>query len=166
MQLIRVIEKNHKHLVKIINVDEMSKLIFYNIHSNYASCRALTLRALAEIASIIGDNTTCSTRYAWHSSRTTRSRPRRPSTLPTKCARCQSERVTSIYKMNSRNEAVFIYFCKWSFFRLSTHRVKLVCYIAFRSHLRNNWWYRVHARSKNEAHSTARSHAPRHNFVC
>ena len=55
MQVIRVIEKNHKHLAKIINVDEMSKLIFYNIHSNDATCRALTLRALAEIASIIGD---------------------------------------------------------------------------------------------------------------
>jgi hypothetical protein len=50
-----VIEKNHKHLPKILNVDEVLKLIFYNIHSNDSICRALTLRALGEIAPIISD---------------------------------------------------------------------------------------------------------------
>ncbi len=53
--MIRVIEKNQKHLQKILNVEEILKLIFYNIHSNDAICRALTLHALAEISSIISD---------------------------------------------------------------------------------------------------------------
>jgi hypothetical protein len=55
LQVIRVIEKNQKHLQKILNIEEISKLIFYNIHSNDCVCRALTLRALAEISLIISD---------------------------------------------------------------------------------------------------------------
>ncbi len=55
LQVIRVFEKNHKHLNKILNVEEVLKLIFYNIHSNDAICRALTLRALGAIAPIISD---------------------------------------------------------------------------------------------------------------
>ena len=55
LQVIRIIEKSQKHLQKILSVDEICKLIFYNIHSNDHICRALTLRALAEIASIISD---------------------------------------------------------------------------------------------------------------
>ena len=53
--MIRVIEKNHKHLEKIMSIDEICKLIFHNIHSNDSVCRALTLRALAEISHIISD---------------------------------------------------------------------------------------------------------------
>lgn len=53
--MIRVIEKNQKHLVKILNLDETIRLIFYNIHSNDCLCRALTLRALAEIATVISE---------------------------------------------------------------------------------------------------------------
>ena len=55
LQVIRVIEKNKKHLGKVLNVDEISKLIFYNIHSNDALCRSLTLKALGSISSIIND---------------------------------------------------------------------------------------------------------------
>ncbi len=55
LQVIRVIEKNHKHLHKILNLDEILKLIFYNIHSNDSICRALTLRALGGISPIISD---------------------------------------------------------------------------------------------------------------
>lgn len=55
LQVIRVIEKNQKHLAKILNVDDLTNLLFYNIHSNDSTCRALTLRALAEISSIISD---------------------------------------------------------------------------------------------------------------
>jgi len=54
--VIRVIEKNQKHLQKILSVDEICKLIFYNIHSNDSVCRALTLRALADISLIISDH--------------------------------------------------------------------------------------------------------------
>ncbi len=55
LQVIRVIEKNQKHLEKILSVEEISKLIFYNIHSNDAICRSLTLKALGHISSIISD---------------------------------------------------------------------------------------------------------------
>jgi len=55
LQVIRVIEKNQKHLQKILSVEEICKLIFYNIHSNDSVCRALTLRALADISQIISD---------------------------------------------------------------------------------------------------------------
>ena len=50
-----MIEKNQKHLSKILSIEEIVKLIFYNIHSNDCLCRALTLRALGEISSIISD---------------------------------------------------------------------------------------------------------------
>lgn len=50
-----MIEKNHKHLEKILSVEEITKLIFYNIHSNDSICRALTLRALSEISQIISE---------------------------------------------------------------------------------------------------------------
>lgn len=53
--MIRVIEKNQKHLQKILNVEEISNLLFYNIHSNDSICRALALRALAEISPIISE---------------------------------------------------------------------------------------------------------------
>lgn len=53
--MIRVIEKNKKHLGKVLNVDEISKLIFYNIHSNDALCRSLTLKALGSISPIISN---------------------------------------------------------------------------------------------------------------
>ena len=39
----------------MFSIEDISKLIFYNIHSNDCICRALTLRALGEIASIITD---------------------------------------------------------------------------------------------------------------
>ena len=55
LQVIRVIEKNQKHLQKILSIEEIARLIFYNIHSNDSICRALTLRALAEISLIISD---------------------------------------------------------------------------------------------------------------
>ena len=55
LQVIRVIERNRKHLQKILSVDEVCKLIFHNIHSNDCVCRALTLRALAKISVIISD---------------------------------------------------------------------------------------------------------------
>lgn len=55
LQVIRVIKMSHKHFQKILSVDEIYKLIFYNIHSNDSLCRALTLTAMAEIASIISD---------------------------------------------------------------------------------------------------------------
>ncbi len=55
LQVIRVIEKNKKHMGKIFSVDEILKLIFYNIHSNDAICRSLTLRALGDISSIISE---------------------------------------------------------------------------------------------------------------
>ncbi len=55
LQVIRVIEKNQKHLSKVLSIEEILKLIFYNIHSNDCLCRALTLRALGEISSIISD---------------------------------------------------------------------------------------------------------------
>ena len=50
-----MIEKNQKHLAKILSVEEVSKLIFHNIHSNDSICRALTLRALAGISQIISE---------------------------------------------------------------------------------------------------------------
>ena len=40
---------------KINSIEEILKLIFYNIHSNDAICRALTLRALGEISPIISE---------------------------------------------------------------------------------------------------------------
>ncbi|CAF0712645.1 unnamed protein product, partial [Brachionus calyciflorus] len=55
LQVIRVIEKNQKHLAKVQSIDEILKLIFYNIHSNDSICRALTLRALGEISPIISE---------------------------------------------------------------------------------------------------------------
>jgi hypothetical protein len=55
LQVIRVIEKSQKHLSKIQSIDEIMNLIFYNIHSNDPTCRALTLQALAEISSIISE---------------------------------------------------------------------------------------------------------------
>ena len=35
------------------NIPELTRLILHNIHSNDSTCRALTLRALAELAPII-----------------------------------------------------------------------------------------------------------------
>ena len=40
---------------KIVSVEELTKLILHNIHSNDSTCRALTLRALAEISPIISE---------------------------------------------------------------------------------------------------------------
>jgi integrator complex subunit 7 len=55
LHVIRVIEKNEKHLDKILSGNELTKLIFYNIHSNDSLSRALTLHALAAFSPIIAE---------------------------------------------------------------------------------------------------------------
>lgn len=51
--ILQVTEQSKKHLEKILNIDEFVRKIFSVIHSNDCTARALTLRTLANLASII-----------------------------------------------------------------------------------------------------------------
>ncbi|KAM4601317.1 integrator complex subunit 7 [Polymixia lowei] len=51
--VLKVTQQSEKHLEKILNVDEFVKRVFSVIHSNDAVARAITLRMLGSLASII-----------------------------------------------------------------------------------------------------------------
>ncbi|KAK7104838.1 integrator complex subunit 7-like [Littorina saxatilis] len=51
--ILRVVQQSEKHLDKILNVDEFLRRIFGVIHSNDPIARAITIRTLGSIASII-----------------------------------------------------------------------------------------------------------------
>lgn len=51
--ILRVVQQSEKHLDKILNIDEFSRRIIGVIHSNDPIARAITLRTLGSIASII-----------------------------------------------------------------------------------------------------------------
>lgn len=51
--VLRVCQQSEMHIEKIINVDEFVKRVFMVIHSNDPIARALTLRTLGSVASII-----------------------------------------------------------------------------------------------------------------
>ncbi|MEE6473988.1 hypothetical protein FKM82_010240 [Ascaphus truei] len=53
--VLKVTQQSEKHLEKILNVDEFVKRIFSVIHSNDPVARAITLRMLGSMASIIPD---------------------------------------------------------------------------------------------------------------
>uniref|UniRef100_A0A8C5MR27 Integrator complex subunit 7 n=1 Tax=Leptobrachium leishanense TaxID=445787 RepID=A0A8C5MR27_9ANUR len=53
--VLKVTQQSEKHLEKILNVDEFVKRIFSVIHSNDPVARAITLRLLGSMASIIPD---------------------------------------------------------------------------------------------------------------
>ncbi|PIN99399.1 hypothetical protein AB205_0005050 [Aquarana catesbeiana] len=53
--VLKVTQQSEKHLEKILNVDEFVKRIFSVIHSNDPVARAITLRMLGSLASIIPD---------------------------------------------------------------------------------------------------------------
>ncbi|XP_063774317.1 integrator complex subunit 7 isoform X2 [Pseudophryne corroboree] len=53
--VLKVTQQSEKHLEKILNVDEFVKRIFSVIHSNDPVARAITLRTLGSMASIIPD---------------------------------------------------------------------------------------------------------------
>ncbi|XP_071833474.1 integrator complex subunit 7-like isoform X1 [Apostichopus japonicus] len=55
MCILRVTQQSNKHLDKILNIDEFVRRIFFVIHSNDPVARALTLRVLGSIASIISE---------------------------------------------------------------------------------------------------------------
>ncbi|KAK7492311.1 hypothetical protein BaRGS_00016408 [Batillaria attramentaria] len=56
--ILRVVQQSEKHLDKILNVDEFSRRIIGVIHSNDPVARAITLRTLGSIASIIPEKKT------------------------------------------------------------------------------------------------------------
>ncbi|TNN76146.1 Integrator complex subunit 7 [Liparis tanakae] len=53
--VLKVTQQSEKHLEKILNVDEFVKRVFSVIHSNDPVARAITLRMLGSLASIIPD---------------------------------------------------------------------------------------------------------------
>ncbi|KAG7270454.1 hypothetical protein CRUP_022767 [Coryphaenoides rupestris] len=53
--VLKVTQQSEKHLEKILNVDEFMKRVFSVIHSNDPVARAITLRMLGSLASIIPD---------------------------------------------------------------------------------------------------------------
>ncbi|XP_048392416.1 integrator complex subunit 7 isoform X2 [Stegostoma tigrinum] len=55
MCVLKVTQQSEKHLEKILNVDEFVKRVFSVIHSNDPVARAITLRMLGSMASIIPD---------------------------------------------------------------------------------------------------------------
>lgn len=53
--VLRVCQQSEKHLDKISNVDEFVRRVYSVIHSNDPIARALTLRTLGAVASIIAE---------------------------------------------------------------------------------------------------------------
>ncbi|GAB1599137.1 integrator complex subunit 7-like [Argonauta hians] len=56
--ILRVTQQAEKHLDKVLNVDDFIRRIFSVIHSNDPIARAITLRTLGSVASIITEKTT------------------------------------------------------------------------------------------------------------
>lgn len=67
--ILRVMQESEKHLDKILSVDEFVRRIFIVMYSNDPVARALTLRTLGSIASVVKDrsNVHHSIRYYWRS---------------------------------------------------------------------------------------------------
>ncbi|XP_025105728.1 integrator complex subunit 7-like [Pomacea canaliculata] len=57
LNILRVVQQSEKHLDKILNVDEFLRRIFGVIHSNDPIARAITLRMMGSIASIVPEKT-------------------------------------------------------------------------------------------------------------